>query len=118
MAGHPVLYLDGQEGGFSMNTDTSSRREFLAALAALGVAGIETGHADQPHSLEPTGANLGSLFPEVEKLASANRYLFSFLGNRFKSLEEFKKTARDKLFELLLYRPESVKPNAEVVEKV
>jgi dienelactone hydrolase len=101
-----------------MNSDSSSRRDFLAALAALGLVHLDADAADQPRALEPTGANLGSLFPEVEKLAAANRYQFSFLGDRFKALDDFKKTAREKLFDVLLYRPESVEPKAEVVEKV
>jgi dienelactone hydrolase len=100
-----------------MQPEPSSRREFLAALTALGLAGIDSQAADQPRTLEPTGANLGSLFPEVEKLATANRYQFSFLGDPFKTLDEFKKTAREKLFDVLLYRPQPVEPKAEVVER-
>lgn len=96
----------------------TSRRDFLGALAALSLTNVELSAADQPRELQPTGANLGSLFPEVEKLAAANRYEFSFLGDRFKDLGNFKKTAREKLFEVLLYRPEPVDPKPEVVEKV
>ena len=96
----------------------TSRRDFLGALAALSLTNVELSAADQPRELQPTGANLGSLFPEVEKLAAANRYELSFLGDRFKDLGNFKKTAREKLFEVLLYRPEPVDPKPEVVEKV
>src|SRR5262249_35161274 len=62
--------------------------------------------------------NLGTLFPAVEKLAAGNRYAYSFLGDRFKSLDEFKKAGREKVFELLRYRPERVDPKPEVIERV
>lgn len=101
-----------------LSDSSASRRDFLAALAALGVSGTAADAADQPRELQSTGANLGSLFPEVERLANANRYQHSFLGDRFKDFGEFKKTAREKLFEVLLYRPEPMDPKPEVVEKV
>ncbi|MBY0523217.1 MAG: alpha/beta hydrolase family protein [Gemmataceae bacterium] len=104
-----------------MPSEFASRRDFLETLAALGLLGItgEAGaEADRPRELKPTGANLGSLFPDVEKLADANRYLLSFLGDRFQKLDEFKKTAREKLFDVLLYHPDKVDPKPEVVETV
>lgn len=100
-----------------------SRRHFLeslAALTALECLGSESAAraADTPRDLKPSGANLGSLFAEVEKLAANNRYPWSFLGDRFKTLDEFKKTSREKVFEVLLHRPEKVEPKAEVLERV
>jgi dienelactone hydrolase len=96
-----------------------ARREFLAAL------GLATAHgrlvsplANAADDLRPTGADLGSLFPELEKLAKDNRYAYSFLGNRFRTLDQFKATARPKVFELLQYRPEKVDPKPEVIERV
>lgn len=106
-----------------------SRREFLETLgqtAAVGLttaagreamAAIEPTPADLPRDLQPTAANMGSLFPDVEKLASANRHAFSFLGDRFRTLDEFKTAARAKVFEVLLHRPEKVDPRAEVVDR-
>jgi hypothetical protein len=96
---------------------TSSRRDFLETLAAMGLAASGLEAADQPRDLKATGANLGSLFPDVEKLADANRYSYSFLGDRFKQLDDFKKAGREKVFEVLLYRPEPTPPKAEVVER-
>src|SRR5262245_51881484 len=106
-----------------------SRREFVEALAWAAALGLVPGEggawpeaaalgADAPRELKPTAANLGSLFADVDKLADSNRYSYSFLGDRFRTLDEFKKAGRDKVFELLLYRPEKVDPKPEVVERV
>lgn len=73
---------------------------------------------DTPRDLKPTGADLGSLFPDVAKLAEVNRYAFSFLTGRYRTFEEFKSTARGKVLDLLLYQPEKVEPRPEVLERV
>lgn len=110
-----------------MSDAEANRREFLQAalgVASGWVASTPTSAvqaaipADLPRDLQPTAANLGSLFPDVQKLAAENRYAYSFLGDRFKTLDEFKKAGRDKVFESLLYRPEKVEPKPEVVERV
>ena len=108
----------------------TTRRDFLTtvgltALAARAAAGQEPSALpdtqllppDPPRSLLPTGADLGTLFADVEKLAATQEYASSFLTNKFSSLEEFKTQSRAKLFELLLYRPEKVAPQAEVLEE-
>jgi len=107
-----------------MKINPPSRRDFLELLArataagtVLSAAGVAPA-ADAPRDLKPTGANLGSLFADVRRLAEGNRYPYSFLGDRFKTLDDFKKTSRDKVFESLLYRPEKVEPRAEVVERI
>jgi dienelactone hydrolase len=102
----------------------TSRRELLAALASAPAAGLlslaaaEGPPPDPPRDLAPTGADLGSLFADVERLAGAARYPLSFLGERFRSLDDFKAAARARVFELLLYRPEKAEPKAEVIERV
>ena len=68
--------------------------------------------------MKPTGADLGSLYPLVSELAASNQYPYSFLSDRFNNLDEFKKAARDKIFELLLYQPQEVVPDPEVTERV
>lgn len=101
-----------------------SRRGFLST-AGLGAAGLSfaadpkvTPPMDLPRELAMTGADLGTLFPEVQKIANANSYAYSFLSDRFKDFDEFKKAARDKIFDVLNYRPEKVDPNPEVIERV
>jgi dienelactone hydrolase len=107
----------------------ATRRDFLeqAGLAAASILAVASGSegadrlpvppVDTPRELKPTGGNLGSLFPDVQKLAEANQYAYSFLGDRFRSLDEFKKAGRDKVFELLLYRPDKVDPKPEIIDR-
>jgi dienelactone hydrolase len=116
-----------------MSDRTPTRRHFLAAagMASLEAALVpdsaptsvgEPGRPgpppDTPRELKPTGSDLGSLFPEVEKLAAANRYSFALSGGRFRTFEEFRAAAREKVLELLLYRPEKVDPRPEVLERI
>ena len=103
------------------------RRQFLETLGALTAGGLlaSTGSAGDPmplpdpaRELRPSSADLGSLYADVQRLVANRPYEYSFAGNRFRDLAEFKKTARDKLFELLLYRPEATPFRAEVVDRV
>ena len=98
----------------------SSRRAFLAQLAAGGLVSAEAlaAPADLPRELPSTGANLGTLFPDVQKLAAGTSFSHSFLHDRFKTLDEFKKAGREKVFEALAHRPAPVDPKPEVVERV
>jgi dienelactone hydrolase len=73
---------------------------------------------DRDRDLHPTGADLGSLFRDVQRLVDGNEYPWSFLGSRFADLDEFKAAAREKILELLLYRPAAVDPRPEVLERV
>ena len=96
-----------------------SRRELLGAalLAALASNADAAVPADPPRDLKPSAADLGSLFADVERLAGAPRYEMSFLGDRFRNFADFQKTARDKVFELLMHRPDKVEPKPEVLER-
>ena len=110
-----------------------SRRLFLkaAGLASFGSTVVPEARttqvegaraagppADPARQLKPTGADLGSLFGDVEKLADANRYSLSFLSGRFRTHEEFRAAGKEKILELLQYRPDRVEPRAEVVDQV
>jgi len=110
----------------------STRRKFLGQVGAVSAGGL-AGLSDQvqagdppmpapprdlPRELAPTGADMGCLFPEIQRLAGGNQFAYSFLNDRFKNFDEFKKTARAKIFELLLYSPARVEPAAEVIERV
>ncbi len=74
--------------------------------------------ADLPRELKRTAADLGTLFPEVEKLAAKRKFSLSYLSGQFRDFAEFQKTARQKVFDTLMYRPEKVDPRPEVVERV
>lgn len=105
-----------------MSSDPVSRRDFLATLGLASAAGFldaeDACAVDPARDLKPNGANMGTLFPDVHKLAEGNRYAYSFLGDRFSELDDFKKAGRDKTFEVMLYKPEKVDPKPEVLEKV
>ena len=74
--------------------------------------------ADTPRELMPTGADLGTLFAPVNELAKAKPLLaYSFLGDRFKTLDEFKVAGREKVFDCFAYKPAKVDPKSEVVER-
>ncbi len=110
--------------------DTPTRRSFLTSvgLASLGTA-LAAGEADLACAagagsapgdceLKLTGADLGSLFPEVEKLAGSGEFALSFLTGKFRSLDDFRAASRARLLDLLLYQPEKVEPRPEVLERV
>ena len=101
-----------------------TRRQFLqsaAIPAALGCTGAPADAldmpADLPRELKPTAADLGTLFPSVNELAEQNRFAYSFLGDRFKALDEFKAAGREKVFDCFAYKPAKVEPKAEVIER-
>lgn len=98
----------------------STRREFLAAAAGAAASGSLARAdmpADIPRELNPTSANLGTLFPDVEKLAATRSFSLSFLGDRFKTLDEFKNAGREKVIELLFQQPAKVDPKPELIER-
>ena len=43
---------------------------------------------------KPTGADMGSLYPDILRLAESHGYEYSFLTDRFKTLEQFQSAAR------------------------
>ena len=101
---------------------TKDRRDFLALAsgAALASAWAPTAAAaapvDGPRQPPPADCDLGSLFADVDALATGP-YEMSFLDDRFGDLDGWKASARSKIFELLLHRPEKVAPDAEVIDR-
>lgn len=112
-----------------MNTPPPSRRDFLSTLgaAALGGAALPAlaaadsagaFPADPARPLAPSRADLGTLWPDVQRLAEGNRYTHSFASGRFPTYPAFQAAAREKLLEVLQYRPEPVDPRPELIERV
>ena len=64
--------------------------------------------------IKPNGADAGSVFADIEKLADLHEFEYSFLGDRFTDLGKFKQASREKVFESLIYRPKPVEPRAEL----
>ncbi len=107
---------------------TSTRREFTSALGLTALTAIcgpgaadaaDSGmlSADMPRQLRPTGADLGSLLADVERIADRNRPADSFLSGTYGSFDEFQERARQRIFDVILYRPEPVEPQPEVLER-
>lgn len=69
-------------------------------------------------SLVPTGADSGNLFPFIKTISQQTKFSLSYLSRNYSALEEYKKTARTKMFELLNYNPPEIDMNPEVVERV
>jgi dienelactone hydrolase len=106
-----------------------SRREFLSTLGATTLAAslVQPGSAaetrgvgvsDVRRELQANGSDLGCLWPEIQGLADADSFADSYLSGRFQSFAEFQSAARNKLLEVLLYRPESVAPAPELIDRV
>ena len=78
--------------------DSSSRRDFLAALASAGVVGVDALAADAPRELPATGADLGSLFrlattisyDATQNLVLEDRTLLTYKGSCFTIFVEYR----------------------------
>lgn len=98
------------------------RRRFLAAIPALpSTAAAQPPAAplaDPPRALTPTGADLGTLAAEIERVAAATRYSLRFPHPRFPTFTEYRAAARAAVLDALAYFPEKVEPRAEVTDRV
>lgn len=81
-----------------------SRREFAAALLATVPA----------LGQDSTGSQLGDLYPPIQAMADASPLELSFLRPEFKDHNRWQRLARNKLFDLLQYRPAPVSPQVHV----
>jgi hypothetical protein len=102
-----------------------NRRNFLKTTAAAGFTSMFTGQfkglAAQADGVtataKPTGSDVGSLFPFIQRQVVKGEFPLSFLNRRFRSLRSWRKTARGKLLELLHYAPPACDPAAETIER-
>ena len=106
-----------------------NRRRFLQATAIASAVPLGAGRASaytggalagvQPApAAAPTSADVGSLFAFIEKQAVHGQFPMSFTNPQFRSLDEWKATARAKVLDLLHYAPPSCDPRAETSERV
>src|SRR5437899_11049970 len=98
-----------------------TRRKFVQGIAAsLCLPSSVLAEADGAASSllaerppqQPTGSDVGSLFPFIQSKAVQGEFPLSFLGPQFKSLTAWKRRARGKLLELLHYVPPHCPPRA------
>src|SRR5690606_36370221 len=113
-----------------------TRRDFLDTLAAAPVAATlgttRPGHApapavqtaapegaprDLPRSTAPSRADLGSNFALVDALDDEGPYPTSYLSGRFSSLDAFTAHGRAAILDAYGYRPPSVDPAPDVVDR-
>jgi dienelactone hydrolase len=102
----------------------STRRDFVRGVTlALGrfAGGPPDREAAGPGASgppEPTGSDVGSLFPFIRSQAVRGEFPLSFLRDEFRDLSAWKRQARGRLRELLHYAPPPCDPRPEVVERV
>ena len=106
----------------------ANRRRFLKVLGSGAAmqwlashAALECSAAERPLGAPQTGAtgtgsHVGSLFPFIQSQARTD-FPLSFLKDEFREVTGWKTVAREKLLELLHYRPAPCDLRAEVVEK-
>ncbi len=97
------------------------RRSCLKSLGLGGIAltGIVNGTTPSPMAApaEPpeVGSDIGTLFPEIKRLADQCRYPLSWLERNYSGADAYRQTAREKVLELFHYAPPGVPPAPEVV---
>lgn len=85
-----------------------SRRAFTAGLSALAA------QPSVPAQQRADDSQLGSLYPTIQSIADSSPLE---LRPEFGNLTAWQKTARDRIFDLLLYRPGPVSPDAQVLSR-
>ena len=109
--------------------DTMNRRRFVktATLGALSLGVFRRAERElsgaEPAAIPgetpiPSDAQVGSLYPFVQKTAEHSKLELSFLHDRFAHIETWKREARAKVRELLHYDPPACEPRAEVAGRV
>ncbi len=64
-----------------------------------------------------TGADIGTLYPDIATLAERCDYPLSFLTRDYANLHEYRQTVQKKILELFYYDPPQVDPQPEVIER-
>jgi dienelactone hydrolase len=114
-----------ESGELTMSFQRNSHRRsfiqrlWLWSLAALGLGGgsFLTARGESQKKRPLSGADIGTLYPEIMKLANRGRYPLSFLERDYANLSAYRRKVRSKVFDLFHYNPETVEPLAEVVER-
>ncbi|MFO0796337.1 MAG: hypothetical protein U0804_02605 [Gemmataceae bacterium] len=93
-------------------------RRFFAALLVLPTAAPAqppaAPPADPPRPLTLTGADLGTLAAELERVAAATRYSLRFPSPRFSGFAKYRAAARAAVLDALSYFTDKVEPRPGV----
>jgi dienelactone hydrolase len=84
-------------------------------LAGLSGAGLLKAIQNNKKMKSFSGADIGTLYPEIMKLAARCNYPLSFLEKDYTNLSDYRREVRSKVFDLFHYKPEPVRPEPEVV---
>lgn len=101
----------------------TTRREALWMIAAAGGQGQTGGEGrggpapDLVGEMTPTGADTGSLYPFIEKLAARREFTHSFLNPRYRTVEQFRREGRAVLEQALGGETAKVPLAPEVVHR-
>lgn len=88
-----------------------------ALLAALGTAAWAQAPLDSERRLEPSGADSGTAFADIEKLLGRSSFSHSYLSGKFKNVDEYRREGRRVFHEGLGQAPAPVAPRAEVIDR-
>src|SRR4051794_27136729 len=88
-----------------MSQHAFTRRDFAALFAAV------------PAFPQSEKSHLGTLYPPVQAIADASPLELSFLRPEFKDLRKWQRIARDKLLDLLHFRPVRVSPDVQIISR-
>jgi dienelactone hydrolase len=78
---------------------------------------LQRGHTPD-ESKRWKGSALGNLYPFIKQQQQKTRQGLAFLHHRPTDLEVWKAKGRDKVFDLMSYRPEATAPRAQIFERV
>ena len=98
----------------------TDRRRFLFDLSIASCVAVGAGQTRFPRAeaQDVTGAQLGSVYPLIEKQAAKLDFPLSYTQEKFTDVNAWKKQARAKVKELLHYDPEPCEPQAQVLRRV
>lgn len=108
------------------NVDTSEWIDRRSCLKSFGLGGIAlTGLVNgtiassvaAPAEPSEIVSDIGTLFPEIKRLADLCRYPLSWLERNYSGADAYRQTVREKVLELFHYAPPRVPPSPEVVDR-
>jgi len=118
----------GMSASSSSRSPRVDRRRFLQAATLAGAMPLGAARPHAAAALQrpqaglaaagPTGADVGTLFPFIQKQAVQGAFPMSFTNAQFRSLDDWTATARARVLDLLHYDPPPCDPRAETFERV
>src|SRR5688572_15268371 len=89
-----------------MSDSVMSRRQFAGILAAAPSL-----------AQNPPESHVGNLYPVIQAIADASPHPMSFLRSEFTDLAKWQGPAREKLLDLLQYRPAAAPPEVQLISR-